>query len=118
MIDALTRGRAAMLPLMVDTYTITRTARVSDGGGGWVDGSSTIVSGICGLVILPKAQFEQGGAQVQQRGHYRLHVPTSDEQIQPGDVLTVNGRQLRVVWTPPVNAMSLVRKIGLEEVDQ
>ena len=116
---AIAAARAALMGvLMRDTYVVVRPTRISDGGGGWIPGTPTILSGIGVLEITPRYLFEQGGPQVQQRGKYQLRVPITDNQILPADVLMIGGRVLRVVWTPAISANSLTRLIGLDEVSQ
>lgn len=111
----LTSARAAVVSeLMPDTYSITRTTSISDGGGGFTEGTTTTLTGPCGFAVN-NGQLEQSGDQVQQRGSYRIRVPI-DADIRPTDPIQIFGRTFRIVWTPPVSALSLFRRIGLEEV--
>lgn len=113
-IDLSGARQAVVDELMPDTYTIHRATQVADGGGGFVDGPTTTLSGPCGFAAND-GRTEQGD-QVVQRGTYRLRVPV-DADIRPTDQVVVFGRTFRIVWTPPVSALSLFRRIGLEEVD-
>lgn len=113
-IDLTSARQAVVDNLMPDTYTITRVAQVSDGGGGFIDGAPTVLTGPCGFTIAD-GRLDESGAQILQRGSYRLRVPINAD-IKPTDTPVIFGRTFRIVWTPPVHGLALFRRLGLEEV--
>ena len=105
-IDLRSARQAVVDNLMPDTYTITRSTPVADGGGGFTDGAPTTISGVCGFTTN-NGQLEQGGDHIQQRGTYRMRVPV-DAAIHPTDLPVLFGRTFRIVWTPPVHSLALL----------
>src|SRR5438046_1496170 len=96
-VDLTIPRQIAIVQLMPDEYTITRTIQESDGGGTFTAGTTTTLTGKCGFAIN-NGKLEQDGEQLQQRGTYRIRVPV-DADILPTDTPIIFGRTFRIVWT-------------------
>lgn len=100
---------------MRDAYSITRKTRVSDGGGGFVDGTSTVLTGVCQFTKNTGVTERSGPDRIVQRGDYTMKIEV-DADVLPTDQPVVMGRTFLIVWTPPVDSFAVYRMVGLQEV--
>jgi hypothetical protein len=116
---------AAETYLMGDTCYLLRPRLIDNGRGGTKPdpaGPERIGPLICGFGAA-NGREQNVADQIAQRGSYRLKLPTELTDPDTGDPLTVqetdqfevSGRVYNVKWLPPVAALNLSRKVGLEE---
>lgn len=124
-IDMTSPRQAAETYLMGDTCELLRPRLIDNGRGGTKpDPSGPLRIGpfICGFSAANGTE-QNVADQMAQRGSYRLKLQIELRDPDSGDPITlaetdqfeVFGRVYNVKWLPPVAALSLSRKVGLEE---
>lgn len=117
--------QAAETYLMGDSCYLLRPRVLDNGKGGAKPdpaGPERIGPLICGFSAA-SGREQLIADQIQQRGSYRLRLPVELLDPDSGDVITlaetdqfeVFERVYDVKWLPPVAALSLFRKVGIEE---
>lgn len=96
---------------MIDAVTITAVTRVSDGGGAYIETTST--STTTGYFwTLNGDQLD--GDQVREVGRHRLAIPKATS-ISGASRVTVNGTTYAIKYVFPLHAYSTSRMLGLED---
>jgi hypothetical protein len=122
-IDMIGSRSAAQAYLMGDECYLLRPTPTDDGAGGVVPGQPTRIGPlICGFAAA-SGNEQDVADQVAQRGSYRLRLPIEIADPDTGNSITlaetdqieIFGRVYAITWLPPVHALSLFRKVGLEE---
>jgi hypothetical protein len=124
-IDMTSPRASAEAYLMGDTCYLLRPRVLDNGKGGTKPdpaGPQRIGPFICGFGSA-SGREQNVADQIAQRGSYRLRLPTLLLDPDSGDVITpaetdqfeVFARIYDVKWLPPVAALSLFRRVGLEE---
>jgi hypothetical protein len=103
--------RALALSAMADVVAITHVTHVA-GGGSWTETTTTTTT--VGRLELGGGAEAQTADQIQERGQYRLHLPT-ETLIDAKDRVVVGGRTFEVVWTPTTAAWAPSRVVGLRD---
>jgi hypothetical protein len=124
-VDMTSPRAAAEAYLMGDSCYLLRPRVLDNGKGGTkMDPAGPLRIGpfICGFSAASGRELPIAD-QLVQRGSYRLRLPITLTDPDTGDLITpaetdqfeIFGRVYDVVWLPPVAALSLFRKVGLEE---
>jgi hypothetical protein len=124
-IDMASPRASAEAYLMGDSCYLLRPRLIDNGKGGTkMDPAGPLRIGpfICGFGAV-SGREQNVADQIAQRGSYRLRLPIELLDPNTGDVITlaetdqfeVFARIYDVKWLPPIAALSLFRKVGLEE---
>lgn len=124
-VDMTSPRAAAEAYLMGDSCYLLRPRLIDNGRGSTKPdpaGPLRIGPFICGFKAA-NGKEQNVADQIAQRGSYRLKLPVELLDPTTGDPVTVQetdqfelfDRVYKVVWLPPVAALSLARKVGLEE---
>ncbi len=96
---------------MIDPVTITTVTRVSDGGGGYTETTSTAAT--VGYFWTVTGD-ELDAVQVREVGHHRLAIPKA-ATISGTSRITVNSKSYLIKYLFPLHGYSTSRMIGLED---
>jgi hypothetical protein len=102
---------------MQNSCMIVRPVLVDDGAGNTnphPDGPERFGPFPCSFNSQGGDEAEDGD-QVAEHGDYQIGMPIDTPEVLATDEIELLGRTYQVVWTPPIEAMSTERTVGLIE---
>lgn len=112
--DAIARARAALLPLLRDSATITHTPSSQSGRGGQTPGTPTTIATVANVQRTLGADEQAAADRLGVVSPAILRLPVGTV-VTSQDVITVGGQSFAVV-TPLENTIDLTLKVLCKEL--